>query len=606
MSLLKPEHLCYLYQLFKTNLGLNRQAALERVDAVLLQDALSAHGLGYADTRELCESYPDIFKVTAFKKGAVFVTVLPCELFEQGLQETTPAQTGNARKPWKKKKHAKEISPRKPKLKVASAPKAQVANTLKEDPSQQTTAEIHEPTHETSGDVETLHNLSESSEKLAPQMSQETAEQPEHTIEPADTSAIEQLSDPIAAPAEASEELSCNLAATDASRADQAHADIVSETAPGGVLDGAENLHCSDDQTVPTATCINAPAIQLTILSQPEPVASESLAERIAQTPLIRNFLHETVLSDALLDIMVNLEETVLPPHEFVYEDVCAALKRNLISGNPADIRISTRLVSQERNEPLWIRIFKSRTHAHQKWLVDLCPDADQHTRYCLCNPYDTCRSSSFERATITNALYNLYAHVDKLFTADFQTSVGVTSAVQRDALALRALYTYTAAVQMAPHRHICALPHDALDSHGIPYVLTLHVDTDRPTFFVCTGLEQSAHELYNPCAETACGLSKLLYTDEMLPEYIAATLKLDPRLVIGGIHPYTLKPVLLLPSERPGHVLSYTVDISIKQYSKAQFLDLNSARLATQALNSHIPFWMHTSSELSDEKESL
>ena len=85
MSQIKPGHRLYLYRLFRRELGVGKQTALARAAEVLEADGLAPADLGFEDARSLFEELSECVKVTVFKKGAVFVTVLANEEYDQAL-----------------------------------------------------------------------------------------------------------------------------------------------------------------------------------------------------------------------------------------------------------------------------------------------------------------------------------------------------------------------------------------------------------------------------------------------------------------------------------------------------------------------------------------
>lgn len=92
MSQIKPGHRLYLYRLFRRELGVGKQTALARAAEVLEADGLAPADLGFEDARSLFEGLSECVKVTVFKKGAVFVTVLANEEYDQA--PPAPRRTG--------------------------------------------------------------------------------------------------------------------------------------------------------------------------------------------------------------------------------------------------------------------------------------------------------------------------------------------------------------------------------------------------------------------------------------------------------------------------------------------------------------------------------
>ena len=102
MPKIVPGNRLYLYQLLSRELGVGKQTLLPRVEEVLLADGLAPEDLGCDDMRALCEQLGEFIKLTVFKKGYVYATVLANEEYDRALErlagaEKKPAAGG---KPW--------------------------------------------------------------------------------------------------------------------------------------------------------------------------------------------------------------------------------------------------------------------------------------------------------------------------------------------------------------------------------------------------------------------------------------------------------------------------------------------------------------------------
>lgn len=116
MAKITPGNRVYLYQLLSRELGVNRQTLLPRAEEALVADGLAPADLGCADMRELCEQLPEFIKLTVFKKGYVYATVLACEEYDRALERTQDAgdKAAASGKPWKRKRGAKALRPVRP------------------------------------------------------------------------------------------------------------------------------------------------------------------------------------------------------------------------------------------------------------------------------------------------------------------------------------------------------------------------------------------------------------------------------------------------------------------------------------------------------------
>lgn len=108
----------YLYQLLGRELGVGKQTSMARAAEVLEADGIWPEDLGCVDVRALCEALTDFTKVTAFKKGQVFVTVMRNEeldrMLERAGEPTAAEKAASKGKPWKHRKGVKAVKPQKP------------------------------------------------------------------------------------------------------------------------------------------------------------------------------------------------------------------------------------------------------------------------------------------------------------------------------------------------------------------------------------------------------------------------------------------------------------------------------------------------------------
>ena len=116
MPKIVPGNRLYLYQLLSRELGVGKQTLLPRVEEVLLADGLAPEDLGCDDMRALCEQLSEFIKLTVFKKGYVYATVLANEEYDRALERLASAEKKPAAggKPWKRAKGAKALKPVKP------------------------------------------------------------------------------------------------------------------------------------------------------------------------------------------------------------------------------------------------------------------------------------------------------------------------------------------------------------------------------------------------------------------------------------------------------------------------------------------------------------
>ena len=104
----------YLYRLLSEQLGCGRQTLLPRVEEALATDRMEAVDLGFESTRELLEQLDDFIKLTVFKGGRIYATVIAQPAWDEALAAPEKQQTDTSGKPWKRKKADKSLKPVKP------------------------------------------------------------------------------------------------------------------------------------------------------------------------------------------------------------------------------------------------------------------------------------------------------------------------------------------------------------------------------------------------------------------------------------------------------------------------------------------------------------
>ena len=115
MAQINPGNRLYLYQLLSREIGVGRQTLLPRVEEALEADGLCVGDLGCSSMRELCEQLGEFVKLTVFKKGYVYATVLANEEYDRALEQQERAgEKASGGKPWKRRRGAKALKPVKP------------------------------------------------------------------------------------------------------------------------------------------------------------------------------------------------------------------------------------------------------------------------------------------------------------------------------------------------------------------------------------------------------------------------------------------------------------------------------------------------------------
>jgi hypothetical protein len=182
MAVIKQEHALYLYKLLKATIGVSKQTPLSTVEGVLIEDDLAPQDFGFDDIRALMEACPDFIKITAFKKGYVYATLLTFDIFEAALvageKNVEPQSNG---KPWKRRRGAKSIRALKPKHLVVEAEPEVEELPAQEEPTEPEELSVAESSEELPA-AETAP-IAEESAAEAPAATAPTAEAPEEDLQ---------------------------------------------------------------------------------------------------------------------------------------------------------------------------------------------------------------------------------------------------------------------------------------------------------------------------------------------------------------------------------------------------------------------------------------
>ena len=111
----------YLYRLLSHELGCGKQVFLPTVEGALAGDRMTAEDLGYESTRALLEALDEFVKLTIFKGGRIYATVIAQPAWDEALAAlesgSSAKSDGGSKsgKPWKRKKTDKALKPVRPK-----------------------------------------------------------------------------------------------------------------------------------------------------------------------------------------------------------------------------------------------------------------------------------------------------------------------------------------------------------------------------------------------------------------------------------------------------------------------------------------------------------
>ncbi len=116
---LTPNNRIYLYQLLSRELGCGKQTFMPAVEEALARDRMTADDLGFESTRALLEALEEFVRLTVFKGGRIYATVMAQPVWDEALAALESGKAkdagGPSNKPWKRKKADKTLKPVRPK-----------------------------------------------------------------------------------------------------------------------------------------------------------------------------------------------------------------------------------------------------------------------------------------------------------------------------------------------------------------------------------------------------------------------------------------------------------------------------------------------------------
>lgn len=100
----------YLYRLLRDAIGCGKQTFMTQVEEALAAGDMTAYDLGFESTRELLEELDDCIKLTVFKGGRLYATVIANEAWDAALAkgDDKPKAAKGAKQSYKKKKRGEK------------------------------------------------------------------------------------------------------------------------------------------------------------------------------------------------------------------------------------------------------------------------------------------------------------------------------------------------------------------------------------------------------------------------------------------------------------------------------------------------------------------
>lgn len=127
----------YLYHLLRDAIGCGKQTFMTQVEEALAAGDMTAYDLGFESTRELLEELNDCIKLTVFKGGRLYATVIANEAWDAALAkgEDKPKAAKGAKQSYKKKKRGeKDLKAVRPKHVKRPEPESMVETVPESEP----------------------------------------------------------------------------------------------------------------------------------------------------------------------------------------------------------------------------------------------------------------------------------------------------------------------------------------------------------------------------------------------------------------------------------------------------------------------------------------
>ena len=385
MAVIKQEHALYLYKLLKSTIGVSKQTPLSTVEGVLIEDDLAPQDFGFDDIRALMEACPDFIKITAFKKGYVYATLLTFDTFEAALVAGEKnVESQNNGKPWKRRRGAKSIRALKPKhLVVETEPEAEELHT-QEEPTEPEELPIAESSEELS--VAETAPIAEESAAEAPAATAPTAEAPEEDLQ--QESADDVTPEPAGTADDAPESDETKTPAPEP-KADEPTVPepvvpepTISLTVTYNPYDGSD-----EEKTLEAAPSVLQQAMSATS-SASSITASESQTstqvinqnETPAPTPTYpANFEEDVHVNNELLGIMYQMAPVDANVLKQLEEDFKLAESSRTLISKGGTFTFNTRYKKPQTDEVITATIRKSKRGALRPWtLLELSVSADE------------------------------------------------------------------------------------------------------------------------------------------------------------------------------------------------------------------------------------
>ena len=365
MAVIKQEHALYLYKLLKATIGVSKQTPLSTVEGMLIEDDLAPQDFGFDDIRALMEACPDFIKITAFKKGYVYATLLTFDTFEAALVAGEKnVESQNNGKPWKRRRGAKSIRALKPKHLVV-----------------ETESEVEEPEEMPITESSEEPTVAEESSAEAP-----AAETPEENLQ--QESADDATPEPAEAEASAPEATETEAPVPEPKAAEPTVPEpvvpepTISLTVTYNPYDGSDEEKTLEAAPSVLQQALNTTGSTSTVATSAPQNSAQSTSQEETPAPIPTypaNFEEDVHVNNELLGILYQMAPVDANVLKQLEEDFKLAESSRALISKGGTFTFNTRYKKPQTDEVITATIRKSKRGALRPWtLLELSVSADE------------------------------------------------------------------------------------------------------------------------------------------------------------------------------------------------------------------------------------
>ena len=385
MAVIKQEHALYLYKLLKATIGVSKQTPLSTVESVLIEDDLAPQDFGFDDIRALMEACPDFIKITAFKKGYVYATLLTFDIFEAALVAGEKnVESQNNGKPWKRRRGAKSIRALKPKHLVVEA-----EPEVEELPAQEELTEPEElPVTESSEELSVAETapIAEESADKAPIVATPCAEAPEEDLQ--QESAGDAAPEPAGTDDTTPEPVETETPAPEYKAAEPTVPEpvepepTISLTVTYNPYDGSDEEKTLEAAPSVLQQALNTTGSTSTVATSAPQNSAQSTSQEETPAPIPTypaNFEEDVHINNELLGILYQMAPVDANVLKQLEEDFKLAESSRALISKGGTFTFNTRYKKPQTDEVITATIRKSKRGALRPWtLLELSVSADE------------------------------------------------------------------------------------------------------------------------------------------------------------------------------------------------------------------------------------